>query len=103
MRQLNQADSMTDADKSAACLRCLACCKVIALPLFPGISHEFYRDTRGIELKTILGVTWAVLPNSCQHLTEKGCAIYQTRPQECRDFDGRENPFVQDKCQWPKE
>lgn len=34
----------------------------------------------------------------CAKLTEEGCSCYSTRPNTCRQFDGRK--YLGDECLW---
>jgi Fe-S-cluster containining protein len=53
-----------------------------------GEMADFYR-TRGCVV-SVEGLTiTADIPSPCVHLTSEGCDIYDTRPRNCREFDGR--------------
>lgn len=97
---------MSDLDKrkSQLCLKCLKCCNYIAVraDFAYGDPHsmEFY-TTRGcavVEAKG--GGALVVFKSPCQHLTQKGCAIYESRPDACRAYDGRLDPVVESMCRW---
>jgi Fe-S-cluster containining protein len=48
--------------------------------------EEFYR-TRGVKMINDGDVLSLFFDQKCQHLTDEGlCAIYDSRPQVCRDF-----------------
>jgi Fe-S-cluster containining protein len=98
---------MSDKERSKLCLQCLECCKWVgvltAVPIdIPGIK-EFY-EARGAKIikDPNLPVPLIVIKSECPHLTSKGCDIYETRPQVCRDMDGSKTAFVKDFCLWNK-
>lgn len=83
----------------------MECCKYIGVVSVVDPNNFFERqfyETRGF--KTIIkdGHLIIILPNICPHLTEKGCDIYSNRPYYCRMYDGRNDPFLKDKCLWKK-
>ena len=92
---------MTDSDKSNLCRQCQKCCLLIAIPVNGRASLSFYA-TRGIDLRQRDGVTWALMPQTCQHVGVFGCRIYETRPQGCRDYDGTKDSFLDGQCEWNK-
>jgi len=93
---------LTPEEKSALCLKCQYCCKVAFIPVNPHSGLvSFYRDVRGIEVRFTEGLNpWFVVNQPCQHLTPKGCRIYDKRPVDCKFFDGREMLFNREKCLW---
>lgn len=69
------------------CLNCTWCC-----------THEVHRiDPRALEIYKFkqIDIFWdprsmsfyAVYDKQCKHVTETGCAIYENRPQVCRDYE----------------
>jgi Fe-S-cluster containining protein len=64
---------------------------------------DFY-TTRGCETKIVkVGNMRIVLVNApvvCPHLKESGCDIYKRRPNACRNYDGRKDITMADKCKW---
>jgi len=46
---------------------------------------------------TILHMPNVKDPLPCPHLTDKGCSIYERRPQACRTYDGR---LEREDCLW---
>lgn len=85
------------------CLECQKCCKVIVFPTNykdePDVRH-FY-ETRGMKVRW--DDRWGLLimvDHQCPHLTERGCNIYSKRPDVCRRYDGRKDPFMADECAW---
>jgi len=82
----------------------MECCKVFYVPTRVSSKDQkrFY-ELRGCKVKNFKGSQVVVVPLPCPHLTLKGCDIYDTRPQVCREYDGREDPLMMDKCLWKKE
>ena len=89
--------------KQELCLSCLECCRTLAIPFDHYSLDEddikFYK-MRGVELLTITQGPYLLVPSVCPHLTENGCDIYKDRPKICKDYDGREVPFMKYKCKW---
>jgi len=90
-------------EKQKLCLSCLECCKTLATPFdYYRLSDEdikFYK-MRGAQFFTTNKGPFMVLNFSCPHLTENGCSIYEERPRICKEYDGREIPFMKGKCKW---
>ena len=97
--------------KSELCLKCLECCKIVAVPYggppFMGLSSP-YRN-RYIEFYTTRGCSFVndpeygqfiVIPFPCPKLTPKGCSIYKDRPLICRQYDGLKSPISRYFCKW---
>lgn len=88
--------------KSKLCLECLQCCEVFKLPLtrYPTQQDREFYKIRGLKLihDESNGLFYLVFPLRCPQLTPHGCAIYDKRPQACRDYDGRLDPAV--NCKW---
>jgi Fe-S-cluster containining protein len=63
---------------------------------------EFYK-TRGCKLVYADGLMLVAMEYVCPHLTPEGCSIYEDRPDWCRQYDGRKDPVVAEKCLWGKE
>ena len=92
--------------KQELCLQCMLCCKSLLFQVSAARETvEFYK-ARGLKLyhPTCLSgnFIYVEVPHICQHLTEKGCAIYSKRPSSCAKFDGRTNIITQNTCLWPK-
>jgi len=88
--------------KSELCLECLACCRVVKIPLFGvgclnGDALEFC-DVRGLEIVLEDGVYFVVIPHVCPQLSVDGCKIYEDRPVSCREYDGRTDSAI--NCLW---
>jgi Fe-S-cluster containining protein len=64
---------------------------------------EFY-TARGCDVKLVPGGLLAIMVHSpCPHLQPNGaCDDYDNRPQVCKDYDGRWDPNMREKCQLPK-
>jgi len=88
--------------KSELCLKCLRCCKILKLtfeaPPSPMMT-EFYK-VRGCKVgyDAENRYFFLAIPYTCPQLTENGCAIYENRPQACKDYDGRFDCTVD--CMW---
>ena len=92
-----------DKKKQELCLNCMECCKTLAIPFdYHKLSEDdikFYR-MRGAEFVTTNKGPYMILDLSCPHLTEEGCGIYGDRPKICKDYDGREVPFMRYRYKW---
>ena len=91
-------------DHQALCLQCLACCKILAIPIdrFLVSDIEFY-EARGCRFVMLEGKFHIVIPYPCPHLIPQGCDSYDERPQACKDYDGRKDILVKDECLWREE
>lgn len=97
---------MDDNKKSELCLKCLKCCSYIGVVSSGNPNNFFERNfykVRGCETLVKNNKLIVIMPFKCPHLTEKGCDIYDRRPLICKEYDGREDPFMKDKCLWGKE
>jgi len=76
---------MSIAEEQKTCIACQFCCRHIELVL-EKTATPFVEllIARGIPLIELNGRWVTLFPNSCQHITEKGCSIYETRPELCR-------------------
>ena len=100
---------LIEVQKQEACLKCLKCCKEFAVALHPiNFTVDVKQDNtefflaRGFTLVKDAknNITYLEIPNyKCPHLTETGCGIYETRPEVCKNYDGRRD-F--DDCLWHK-
>lgn len=94
-----QNQKMTNQKKqSDICKSCGECCKHlgIEIPRAHATSYvlEFFK-ARGFKLKQLKKDTaylWADI--KCPQLTKDGCAIYDRRPQACKDYDGTKDPNI---------
>lgn len=84
------------------CIACQECCKWLTFIL---TNQTFEENWEAYEARGCLGIkvegenfTGVMVPTVCQHLSALGCGIYETRPKQCRDYDGRTDPFMQHKC-----
>ena len=109
---------MTEEEKSHICLECQMCCKVIGFVASSktdysnGVSEESnpsqdlveYMRNWGYEIKQINETEYAaILYKPCQHLTDKGCNMYDTRPLFCRNYWACDDPALSHLCKLPKE
>jgi Fe-S-cluster containining protein len=107
MSLLLKDDYLKEWYAGVLCLSCMACCKVFVIPIrledTPERCREVY-EARGYEFKYLEPDKALLVSHSpCPHLTEGGCDIYDTRPQACRDYDGRHDPWMKGKCLWGAE
>ena len=97
------SNGINTKESSRICISCQWCCKTVYIPIhpfeYPGL--QFY-VTRGIEIAWHNGHAYAILPQTCQHLTRKGCGIYSSRPDSCRLYDGRSDWFHPEACMLPR-
>lgn len=90
------------------CVECQECCKWMSFTLdvreMKRIAKitEFYK-ARGCEVKYLKTGIVVMIPHICPHLKKGGCDIYKTRPIACREYDGRKDPLIKEKCKLPKE
>lgn len=87
------------------CIRCQECCRWMTF-ILDNVTVETLRpiyEARGCRFEPIEGhnATALMVPSTCQQLTKDGCAIYEDRPQYCRDYDGRDDPFMMHECLLP--
>ena len=98
--------TLNTPNHQALCLKCLACCKILAIPsdrfLLTQDDIELY-EARGCKLKVLDGKFYIVMPYPCPHLTPQGCDIYDKRPKSCEYYDGRMDPLVAGECLWREE
>ena len=92
--------------KSKLCLECQECCLSVIIPHTAGkelkpASVEFW-EARGIKVKKDDKGYYLIIPFPCPHLPPEGCNIYKTRPQVCRNYDGRKakHRYIRDVCKW---
>jgi len=92
--------SLKKKTKSDLCIECQECCKILRIPVgrFLDLDSRVFYSARGIDIVQHDGVLWFVIPHVCRQLTDKGCRIYEHRPQACRVYDGRTDPVV--NCKW---
>jgi len=82
------------------CKGCTECCKELAFQ-FDGMVDSTFREfykVRGCMLRYLKDSTFLTIPTPCQHLRDYGCKIYDERPENCRQFDGRTHPLLKGIC-----
>ena len=99
--------------KSELCLQCGKCC--MSMTFSGGEVDDEARDEihwmelHGLKIDYVIerGKTeyYFTLPQRCGALVEAEgkftCGVYETRPEMCRDYDGRmEGPFGVADCLW---
>jgi len=96
------------SDYSKLCLTCLECCKYISFTInareqtpYRDLLTRFY-NARQIKMIPSDQNVQVLIPHVCPQLTTQGCRIYNSRPHSCKIYDGRMDPFLKDKCKWPK-
>jgi len=97
-------------EENEICLACGRCCHYMTFVLHPAPKDfkeyvEFY-EARGCMI-TMLATGIAVTVKSlCPHLKwinlDHVCDIYEKRPELCRKYDGRLDPFFRKYCQLTK-
>lgn len=95
--------SLNATKKRKLCIRCQECCKILAVPTpKPGKDAlEFYK-ARGCKMIKYRGTLHLLISHTCPQLTKDGCKIYDKRPLDCQEFDGRRDLLVGDVCLWTK-
>lgn len=95
--------SLNATKKKKLCLKCQACCKLIAIPtLRPSERDMIFYRARGCRLALFKGVLCMVVPSVCPQLSKEGCKIQDNKPADCQDSDGRKNPVTAGICLWSK-
>lgn len=94
----------SDAEKSRICISCQECCKHLVFK-FPVEEWDYRKSAlyiaRGCKIKVGAITVDILVPSVCQHLHPRsGCAIYDTRPDICREYDGRYDIHLRDICKW---
>jgi len=93
---------MTKEEKEKICLDCRLCCQYIGFVGSGAIAA--FMETWGYEMKPIGNDEFAaILHHPCQHITEKGCAIYDRRPSFCRSYWACQDPALSHLCKIPLE
>ena len=90
--------------KQKLCIECQKCCRDVSVytrhDLY-GCSKkkvlEFY-EKRGFSVQKEGDKILLTLSMPCPNLTPDGCAIYETRPETCREYDGMED--FGEECLW---
>lgn len=54
---------------------------------------EFYK-ARGCKIQMLSGSVAITVPSPCPHLTITGCSVYENRPELCKDYNCRNDPFL---------
>ena len=92
--------------KSELCLSCMECCKSIIVPTFPSYVQEpslaKLLEMRNVKYSVTNMGPFLLIPSACKFLTDKGCKIYDKRPDVCRNYDGRNIPMMKGICKWNK-
>jgi len=70
------------------CLECRECCEYVEVPytMYDNDTMEFF-ITRGTQIFIQNnGVAMVRFHQPCVHITEKGCDIYENRPEVCKRY-----------------
>jgi hypothetical protein len=88
-------------EKQKLCLNCMLCCKFIVIAL-AGADLDLCL-TRGLSIfhSEKSNKSLVRIPHVCQQL-DNGCKIYEDRPDNCRSYDGRQDPTLKEQCLWHK-
>lgn len=99
---ISPAETPVLTPEQRVCVECQECCRYLTFIVNQDVieRHREIYEARGCVIRQITGnPTFALrVPSVCQHLQPYGCDIYETRPQECKDYDGRYDPLLQDLC-----
>ena len=94
-------------EEQKICIQCQECCHWMTFTLLindPALwmkYREFYQ-ARGCKIKTTNSQMTIMINKKCPHLTANGCDCYETRPQACREYDGRQDLFLKERCKLPQ-
>jgi len=93
-------------EQQEICVKCQECCKWVTFTLSPSDGYRNkmrdYYSHRGFDVVSSVDRFMPVMiPSPCPHLTKDGCNVYENRPDYCKEYDGREDPFLRDKCKLP--
>lgn len=97
--------SQEETTRQELCLKCFECCKLTVIPTAYDKDNkkawEFY-EAKGFKI-VVYGpdLINVIIDRHCANLTPFGCKIYDTRPEWCRIYDGRLDPFIK-HCLWNK-
>lgn len=83
------------------CIKCQKCCKEVDVPTYAHKTSteidkiKAFYEARGFTTYfDMYGFLHVELYYPCPHITEKGCDIYENRPEVCRNYDGRRDPRI---------
>jgi Fe-S-cluster containining protein len=67
----------------------MECCKVVIFQTrYPATAESIgFFAFRGLKSKEENGYVVVEIDKNCPFLSDKGCTIYASRPQVCRDYD----------------
>ena len=101
----------TPEEKSEMCRYCGECCRELYLDVVKpkGVEERVvveWMSARGVKIIRVDEDSWRVKMNiRCPYLDSSDgyrCAIYESRPENCRRFDGRMVKADGLKCAWEK-
>lgn len=100
--KIGPAKTKATTPEQRVCIECQECCRYLTFIVGEDVINlysEIY-TVRGCKIRRVKGEkTYSLrVPSVCPHLTPDGCNIYETRPQHCKEYDGRFDPFMQDLC-----
>lgn len=96
---------------SEICINCNECCRWMSFTLNPPnavaegeLAH--YYTLHGCKIVRVVGqqrMFVVMVPCICRQLGDDGrCAVYEERPDLCRNYDGRQDPLMRKYCRLPK-
>ena len=107
-RQYQTGRKALKTNYNEICIRCNECCKWMtftidcekasAIDRFRKYYEAHGCKTRAFQRRSLI----IMIPSVCPQLQDDGkCAIYKDRPVLCREYDGRWDPNMHDKCKLP--
>jgi Fe-S-cluster containining protein len=95
---------------TSICKKCKQwCCRTEPHRLMPNTPKdvlEYYEQRAKLVVKEKDGSWTAYLAQPCQHVSNKGCKIYEDRPDVCKKFPAQWNQYQEPYCElmrlrWP--
>lgn len=92
---------LNNTKKKKLCIKCQACCKLLYIPTkSPSKGALKFYTIRGCSFIKVKGEFCVAVSSICPQLTKEGCKIYDNRPEDCMDYDGRKDPILKHVCLW---
>ena len=85
------------------CINCQLCCRYVTFTIAyyvpqQAVELKEYYEARGFEVKFHSDCIEVMIKSFCPNLRDWGCAIYSERPALCRQYDGRNDPLLKNRC-----